>query len=307
MTKYRGETREAFIGVPDVRFIKVDDEEYLQYCKEISLQTRNRISGVERQPQDIVSWAAESAFRTLLGKVLPIQHERILRADVVYSGHRRPVPFYLEIDAVARYDEGLLIFEVKTGRAKLLRTARAQLQRAERIAAGRLGPLRLVTVLVMPEAHPVAGTDEWPRIRFGDLTQEALPKQSVLFISVEDLIPLFSSSQQLALREVQRLYAIPREANRLEGEGEIAAAAALRATGQVVARRDGTLVIDDGGAYFCGGQPAPWVHRELRGVLAPRTALPIEGDEEARHGEGDGVDLDRSGQTHEKGSGLPDG
>jgi hypothetical protein len=256
---------EPFLSVVGARLVWADDPEYLAFSEEHATRTRTGITRAAPDPLQIVAYAAERAVRTVVGRLSKKPFPRILRADVIYRGKRKPEPFFLELDAVMKSPIGISVLEVKLGRLKRRASARNQLERFAKIAGTDLGPLNLVATIVFPmKTDGDLGTPGWPRIRLGDLMSEDLPERSTLYVDVHDLLPLFSDDERAALDEYKAKEEIRRTADRLARAGDINGAATLRASVALAPRPDGTITIDDDGIRVVGADAANWLARKIQ-------------------------------------------
>ena len=256
---------EPFLSVTGVRLVWADDPEYLEFSEEHATRARTGFTRAAPDPLQIVAYAAERAVRTVVGRLSKSSFPRILRADVIYRGKRKPEPFFLELDAVMKSPIGLSVLEVKFGRLKRRASARNQLERFAKIAGTDLGPLNLVATIVLPmRSDGDHGTPGWPRIRFGDLMSEDLPERCTLYVDVHDLLSLFSDDERAALDQYKAMEEVRRTAGRLARAGDIHGAATLRASVAPAPRPDGTITIDDDGIRVVGADAANWLARRIQ-------------------------------------------
>lgn len=256
---------ERFLSVADARLVRADDPEYRSHCEAMATATRTRFTRSSQEDQQIVSTAAERAFRIVVERLSGSAQPRILRADVVYPRKAKPEPFFLELDAVAQLPAGLTIMEVKTGRLKLRSSARKQLERVSKLATPFIGKINLVSVVVLPLKRNVDdGLPGWPRIRIGDLLAESFPQQSTLYVDADDLSPAFHEHERAALARYRLAEEIRAKADDLEFSGDAAGAKALRETLRREPPPEGTLTVDEDGIRVQGTEAAPWLLRKLQ-------------------------------------------
>ena len=256
---------ERFLSVADARLVSADDPEYRKHCETLAMETRTRFTRALPEDQQIVSTAAERAFRNAVERLSGSAHPRILRADVVYPRRARPEPFYLELDTVAQLPRGLTVMEVKTGRLKLRASARKQLERVSKIASPFTGQINLVAVIVLLLKRSVDdGLPDWPRIRMGDLLTESLPRQGILYVDADDLAPAFHEHERSALARYRTTEEVRAAADDLEHSGDAEGARSLRATLRRQPSPEGTLTVDEDGIRVRGAEAAPWLLRKLR-------------------------------------------
>ena len=201
--------REPYHKVRSVRLVAPDDAGYLAAMAAQALAHRHFGPREETTATYRISGRVELAVRSWLGERVSLLPERVVAAEVLYSGSRSYETLYLELDAVQGVD-GVpsRVFEVKfTSNLAAIRRGFRQLGRARRLLQTRYQRLDGVVVLVQADRGQLDLDDANLRdvsvIEPAALAGSTLPVLSLLRIDVAELSGLLSEDDLVLLRSAR--------------------------------------------------------------------------------------------------------